>query len=63
MLLPSDSRSAHDLLTEKFHARLATRCCGHWPYRLAKDNLAELCQIYLYATTIGNIADRTSRQN
>jgi len=36
-------------------ARMVSRCCGHWPYRLAKDNLAELCQIHLSATTIGNM--------
>jgi len=40
--------------------RLAARCCGLGSYRLAADNLDELCGIQLSHTKIGEIADETS---
>ena len=40
--------------------RFVTRCCGLESYRLAADNLQELCVIHLSPTTIGNIADETA---
>ena len=40
--------------------RFATRCCGLESYRLAADNLQELCGIHLSPTTIGNITDETA---
>jgi len=40
--------------------RLATRCCGHWSYRLAAETLKELCGVQWSHTTIGDIADRIS---
>jgi len=39
---------------------MVSRCVGLGSYRIAKDNLAELCQIYLSPTTLGKIADRTA---
>jgi len=38
--------------------RRVARCCALGSYRLAKDNLAELCQTHLSPTVIGNIADQ-----
>jgi hypothetical protein len=40
--------------------RLAFRCAGLGSYRLAADNLDELCGIQLSHTTIGEIADETA---
>ena len=40
--------------------RRVARCCALGSYRLAKDNLAELYQIHLSPTVIGNIADQTA---
>ena len=39
---------------------MVARCVGLGSYGLAKDNLAELCQIDLSPTTIGKIADGTA---
>jgi hypothetical protein len=39
---------------------MVARCAGLGSYRLAQDNLAELCQIYLSPTPIGNIAGSTA---
>ena len=39
---------------------MVARCAGLGSYGLAKDNLAELCQIDLSPTTIGKIADATA---
>jgi len=41
-------------------SRLASRCCGLGSYRLAADNLDELCGIQLSHTKIGEIADETA---
>jgi hypothetical protein len=40
--------------------RLAARCCGLGSYRLAADNLKELCGIHLSHTTVGEIAQETA---
>jgi hypothetical protein len=40
--------------------RLAARCCGLGSYRLAADNLLELCGIHLSHTTVGEIAQETA---
>ena len=40
--------------------RLVSRCCGLWSYRLAAENLQELCGIYLSHATVGNIAVNTA---
>jgi hypothetical protein len=42
--------------------RFIGRCCGLGAYRVAADNLAELCGIPLSHTTIGNIADETAAE-
>jgi hypothetical protein len=39
--------------------RLAARCCGLGSYRLAAENLKELCGIYLSHTTVGEITQET----
>jgi hypothetical protein len=39
---------------------MVARCVGLGSYGLAKDNLAELCQIHLSPTTLGEIADATA---
>ena len=41
-------------------ARMVTRCCGLWSYRLAADTLKELTGIRLSRTTVGDIADQTA---
>jgi hypothetical protein len=40
--------------------RLVARCCGLWSYRLAAENLQELCGIHLSHTTIGELAVQTA---
>ena len=40
--------------------RLISRCCDLWSYRLAADNLQELCGIGLSHTTVGEIAANTA---
>jgi len=40
--------------------RMVARCVGLGSYRIAQDNLAELCQIYLSPTTLGEVADETA---
>ena len=40
--------------------RLVSRCCGLWSYRMATDNLQELCGIHLSHTTVGEIAADTA---
>jgi hypothetical protein len=50
-------------LTESYTTglkRMVARCVGLGSYQLAQDNLAELCQIYLSPTTLGDIADATA---
>ena len=42
--------------------RVVARCVGQTSYEIARGNLIELCQIYLSATTIGNIAAETARE-
>ena len=39
---------------------MAARCVGQTSYEIARGNLAELCQIYLSAATIGKIAEETA---
>ena len=39
---------------------MVARCVGQTSYEIARGNLAELCQIYLSATTIGKIAEETA---
>jgi hypothetical protein len=39
---------------------MVARCVGLGSYRLAQENLAELCQIHLSPTTLGAIADATA---
>jgi hypothetical protein len=40
--------------------RLAARCCGHWSYRQAADNLRELSGVDLSHTTIGELTVKTA---
>jgi len=40
--------------------RRIARCVGQTSYEIARGNLAELCQIYLSAATIGKIAEETA---
>jgi hypothetical protein len=42
--------------------RLAARCCGLGSYRLAADNLDELCGIHLSPTTVGEITQETASE-
>jgi hypothetical protein len=41
---------------------MVSRCVGQTSYEIARGNLIELCQIYLSATTIGNIAADTAHE-
>jgi hypothetical protein len=51
---------------EKGYTRIARRfigrCCGLGAYRVAADNLGELCGIHLSHPTIGKIADDTAAE-
>ena len=42
--------------------RRVARCVGQTSYEIVRGNLAELCQIYLSAVTIGKIAEETARE-
>jgi hypothetical protein len=46
----------------KISRRFIGRCCGLVSYRVAADNLSELCGIHLSHTTIGKVADATAAE-